>query len=246
MEEYIVTGRIKPPKEEVKIHDLGDLNISIGGREINLKKLETLIQILIDKGKKPIIIGGEHLATYPTLKALSKRNSTILVYFDAHADMYDEYPIGVKYSHATVLRRIVDESKVEKVILLGFRAISKPEYKELQTYVKQGKIEVVRADEIGCQETLRRVLKEIEDKKIYISIDMDVYDPSIAPGVSNPEPHGILAREAFLYLYEIVVKAKEILGIDVVETNPIYDPSGQTIALATRTLYLILQALSSK
>jgi agmatinase len=170
-----------------------------------------LIENLVKKDDKVfILLGGEHTISVPAVKAL-KKNVRIL-YFDAHADLRDEFQ-GTKYSHACALKRIKEIN--ENVMLIGVRSVGIEETSELE------KVNHITANELRTKKkrSLKRITEFTKGEKIYVSFDVDVLDPSIAPGVGTPEPNGLLINDA----EEIIdcIKGK-IIGMDFVEfgTDP--------------------------
>jgi agmatinase len=182
--------------EDVSIADIGDLK---------LRKLDEVYEEtkkIVNKGKIPVILGGEHLLTLYAAGAM-KENTKIVV-FDAHCDLKDSY-LGTKYNNATWLRRLCESIGTRNIALVGVRSCEQDELE----FMKENKIFYIMLNEIG-----RKNLEEfVKDSDIYLSIDMDVFDPSIAPAVENPEPDG-LTHEEFLRLIEPINK---IVCLDFVE-----------------------------
>lgn len=180
-----------------------------------LTKVESLVDDALNRGYLPILIGGEHTITLGAISALKRKYSDLkILHLDAHLDFREEY-LGNKLSHATVFRRIHELGI--PFLSLGIRAISKEEYEDA---LKMG-IPVYYAHDLWRD--FQRVLKEVErflsTGRVYISLDMDVLDPSLAPGVGTPEPGGLSWRE-LLQILEKGAKAN-VVGMDIVETRPI-------------------------
>jgi len=224
--------------EEFGIYDGGDLTLPSTDLKENLKALELVVSEFINEDKRVVVLGGEHTLTLGCLRALAGE-PTLVVSFDAHMDLRDEYPPKVKLSHATVMRRISELDNV-KLIEVGVRAFSKEELE----YVKQGKVKVFYLLE-GLPEVraaideVRRAANEVEH--VYISIDMDVLDPSIAPGVGSPEPGGLGLRELLYALSKLVDERTRV--IDIVEVSPPYDHSDLTSLAAARIVYEVTSLL---
>ncbi|MFQ6088002.1 MAG: agmatinase [Candidatus Methanofastidiosia archaeon] len=178
---------------EVRLKDLGDLHISFGNPKKTTENVERFVSML--EGKV-IVIGGEHSISHPITKAL---NPEVVLSLDAHLDLREEY-LEEKLSHACVMRRISEHNEVR---IYGFRECSKEEF----DFLKKGKI--YATSELSNSELPK-------NKKVYITIDMDVFDPSIAPNVSNPTPSGFNFQEVLNFVFE-VAKKNEILGFDVTE-----------------------------
>jgi len=168
-------------------------------------------------------VGGEHLITYPIVAEIKKllKNLTLIV-FDAHLDLRDEYPSGTRFSHATVMRRLAEEGV--NIYYIGARAFSREEYEFLTSHPESLKI------------VSRDTLENIEGN-LYISIDVDVIDPAYAPAVGNPEPLGITPSHLLSTLKELFsLERTKIVGLDIVEVNPLVDVNDVTSLLAAKIL----------
>jgi len=215
--------------EDAKVCDVGDVELSYGLAERVVDELEAAVsQILADK-KIPLMIGGEHLVTYPAVKAVAARHSDIhLIHLDAHTDLREEFG-GSKLSHATVLKRIWDILGDGRIFQFGIRSGTKAEF-DFARVQQHTYMEPLRINTVGS------VLESLAGKKVYVTIDLDVLDPSIMSGTGTPEAGGITYRELedfFLLLRDADV---EIVGADVVELAPGHDPSGVSTATACKVL----------
>lgn len=191
---------------------------------------------VLKKGKKAILIGGEHTITLGSLP-LIKRCDAIVV-FDAHTDLRDEY-MGERISHATVMRRVSESVSTSSLIFIGIRAMETEE----ASYIKKNDIRVYTSRFINSYGP-GNVIKRLEDilstsQSVYLSIDMDVLDPSYAPGVGTPEPLG-LDSHTFFKILKPIIEVKSLRGVDVVETNPIMDRGYQTSSLAAKVVLEII------
>ncbi len=218
--------------EKIKIHDLGNLDISANIDE-TLKRLELVTRELLEAKKTPIIIGGEHTITLGTVKALENTEKLAIISFDAHLDLRNEYS-GLKTSHTTFMRRINEKIKPQKIIEVGTRAVCQ---EELEYAEKTGinyitSLEIQREGLEKTKEKLGRLLEGVEN--IYLSIDLDVLDPAYAPAVQNPEPEGIDPYALHELIAEICKKS--IIAFDLVEVTPNYD-EGITAIQAAKTIF---------
>ncbi|MEM3615820.1 MAG: agmatinase [Candidatus Methanomethylicia archaeon] len=211
---------------DLKIHDAGDLPQTSNTEEI-IERISEVISEIVEDGKIPIMIGGEHTITYGAVKAL-KNISTII--FDAHMDLRDEYPMGVKISHATVSRRIGEVLGVEKLLIMGVRATCKEEIEYAKKIGLIFKTSMEMIEKEVCE-----YIGKISNERLWISIDMDVLDPSIAPGVANPEPEGINLSK-LLDTLEKLVSNNRVIGFDIVEVTPAYD-NGITSIVASKIIF---------
>lgn len=216
--------------EKVLVHDAGDIAVVHGDIETSLQRIELVVGELV-KHRKLLIMGGEHIVTYGAIRGI-ERNTKIVV-LDAHADMKYEY-LGYKLSHACTIRRIIETIGIDNVMLVGSRAFSSEELE----FIRKNGIKLITTPAIrflGIREVVRRIDNFLEDaKNIYISIDMDVFDPAYAPGVQTPEPDGLAPWQVFTLLTRILDERVSI--IDVVEVTPPYDSSDITSFLAAKLL----------
>ena len=204
---------------DLKMTDYGNLIIVPGDTDMTLKRLEdTVFEI---KDKFPVIVGGEHIVTLPVVKALIRQHPKLKVLqFDAHLDLKDEY-IGNKFSHVTVMRRLTEILGKNRIIQVGARSFLDDE----KDFAKKNTI----------LKTPENLLKyELKDP-VYITIDMDVFDPSVAPGVSTPVPAGFVP-ERFFDLIHGLKNRLDVVGFDVVETCPPHDDASMTSLLTAEVI----------
>jgi len=221
--------RSKTDIVNIKIHDYGDLPVD----NLNsLKNITNLSKKILDENKFPIAIGGEHSITPFIIKSLPKDISIISL--DAHMDFRKIYENNVN-SHACVLRRISEVTKIQNIALLGVRSVEKEEFDDanrLGLFYR----DVFTIKKKGILDILKETKKHIGDNRIYLTFDIDVIDPAFAPGTSTPEPFGLTTFEV-LEIFDFF--SKQIIGFDVVEVCPKYD-HGQTALLAAKFIrYLI-------
>lgn len=222
--------------EDIRVHDLGDLHVSTDTLQ-TLGKLELVVKEVVEKGKKPVVIGGEHTLTLGVLKGFgAKISKTAIISLDAHLDLRDEF-MGLRLSHTTFMRRINEEVKPVKIVEAGTRAVCKEEIE----YAQKNEITYLTAYQIkkaSVEQAIKLMKKELEEvENIYISVDMDVLDPAYAPAVQNPEPEGLVPSNLLDILYEMC--DKRILGFDVVEVAPNYD-MGVTAIQAAKVIFEML------
>jgi agmatinase len=193
------------------IEDLGDIEVVHGSFEETIKQVNGFIKkFKKQRNSIPIFLGGEHSITHATTKAL-KENFDIIV-FDAHADCFETYA-GEKYSHISYLNKIIKEKICEKACVLGVREYTKEE----KTFMDKNNIIYQNPEKID----LKKVLKETK-KKIYLSIDLDVLEFDIAIGTGTPEINGLKLQQLITHIKQIL-KEKDIIGIDIVEMNPLLE-----------------------
>lgn len=218
--------------DDLKAFDAGDL-IVLGTVEETLDRLQLVVGEISAAGKIPIVLGGEHTITYGCVKPLK---DVAVLSFDAHLDMRDEY-IGRRLSHATFMRRICESIGPEKVMEVGIRSVCKEELE----YVEKEDVKYITSLEI-MKPNLSGVVKRIdgflsEFKGFYLTIDMDILDPSYAPAVGNPSPEGLSPTVLLDLLQEVC--EYNLVGFDIVETSPHYD-FGVTAFQAAHIIFNVL------
>ncbi len=178
---------------------------------------------MLEKGLRPIVLGGDHSVTYPVVKALGRRYKKLnILDFDAHPDLYDEFE-GDRYSHACPFARIMEERLVSRLVQVGIRTMNGHQRRQAERFG----VEVIEMREF------RENLALVFESPVYISFDMDALDPAFAPGVSHHEPGGLSTRQAIQMIQTITAK---IVGADIVELNPGRDPLGMTAMAAAKIL----------
>lgn len=208
---------------EINIFDAGDLEFGFGNTEKVLKAIKEFTQGVVADGKIPFMIGGEHLVSYPAVEAVFEKYKDLrIIHFDAHTDLRDEFK-GERLSHATVLKRIWDFVGDGKMYHFGIRSGDGDEFRWAEKHVKLTKFNTNGLDE---------AIKEIGNHPVYVTIDLDVLDPSVFPGTGTPEAGGISFHEMMDAI--LAMKDLNIVGLDVVELSPHYDPSGVSNAVACK------------
>jgi len=221
----IYSKRLAVDLETVNIKDLGNIMKTGKLTEMN-KMVQEITNEIITNKKIPGILGGDHSLTNGSVRAYDKCN---MIVFDAHLDMRNEFE-GLKLSHATFLRRLIEDNKINKLIHVGTRAATKEEW----DFAEENNTTIINMDEIqNIVEVIKKFKAETNREKWYVSIDLDVVDPAYAPGVGNPEANGMTSREILEFIYAL--KKTEIIGFDIVELIPNHD-NGSTSALAARLL----------
>lgn len=212
--------------EDLKLFDYGNLELPFGDKKNALRMIQEHVQKIVDANKIPIMIGGEHLVSLAPVKALSKKYDDLhIIHFDAHTDLREDY-LGEALSHATVIRRIYDQVGDGKINQFCIRSGLKEEFEWAKKHVHLEKF---------TYNTLESCVRRLKDKPVYITIDLDVLDPSVFPGTGTPEPGGIDFHQ-MLEIISILSNLDNVVGMDVVELSPKYDASGISTAVACKTL----------
>lgn len=189
--------------------------------------IESSLQSLVDAGKRPVSLGGDHSITYPIVKAFAKRYPELTIFhFDAHPDLYDEFE-GNRLSHACPFARIMETGLAKRLVQVGIRTMNRHQKEQARRFG----IEVVEMGGLPAHKKLKA------GGPVYITFDMDVLDPAFAPGISHREPGGMTVREAIAHLHAI---DGEIVGADLVEFNPVQDVAGMTATVAAKILKELL------
>jgi len=211
---------------DLKICDAGDLELPISDTKRVLETIEDGIAKILEHGKFPVLLGGEHLVTLGAFRAIQQKHGDIaIVHFDAHADLRDDY-LSDKLSHSTVIRRCYEQSITREVFQFGIRSGEKAEFEFAKRFIKTTKHSFDGID-------------KIIGKKVYLTIDMDVLDPSEFPGTGTPEAGGVKFLD-LLKATKTIFENNSVVGIDIVELNPMVDNSGISTSLACKFLREVL------
>ena len=221
--------------EDARVFDSGDLELPFGAPDRALDMIEARASEILDAGKTPFLLGGEHLVTLGGVRAVAKRHPDLrIVHFDAHADLREDY-LGVKLSHACVLRRCHDILGDGRIFQFGIRSGTRDE----RRFMLDGHV----TTELFSDTTLGAVIERIgPGAPVYVTIDMDVVDPAEFPGTGTQEAGGL----SYLRLVDDVRRicgSLNVVALDNVELSPSLDTSGRSTALACKFLREELLAL---
>lgn len=216
-----------------KIFDGGDLELPFGAPEPMLRMIEKQAAGILKDGKRPFILGGEHLVTLGAVRAAVKKFPDLhILHFDAHADLRDDY-LGQKLSHACVLRRCHELVGDGKIYQFGIRSGDKSEFEWGREHVFTRLFDF---------EGLDGALRALAGKPVYLTVDLDVLDPSVFPGTGTPEPGGV-SFDALRKAVTDACGALNVVAADVNELSPHYDASGASTAVACKIVREMLIAL---
>ena len=218
---------------EISVFDAGDLELCFGNPEKALCQIQEMVSEIFEDNKTPCMIGGEHLVTLGAVREAARRHDNLhIVHFDAHTDLREDY-LGETLSHATVIRRCHDLLGDGKIYSFGIRSGERYEFEWAKEHTHLTKFH------FGG---LAVAIRAIGSAPVYFTIDLDILDPSEFPGTGTPEAGGV----TFLELLDAIraVGKLNIVGMDVNELSPIYDPSGRSTALACKTLRELLLAVT--
>ncbi|MEN4018594.1 MAG: agmatinase [Methanobacterium sp.] len=221
----------------VNFIDYGDVPILPVHMESNMQMIYDTFKNIIDNGVFPVAFGGDHSITFPIVEAFDVPMD--IVHLDAHLDFLDNVA-NVKFSHANPIKRVSELENVENITQIGIRgfADSKLNYEEAIKYGSQ----IITAADV-FKRGVDTVLDEIpSSRNIYVTLDIDVLDPSIAPGTGTPEPGGLNYFQVRELLTGLTQKGN-IIGFDLVEVNPLFDPADVTSQLAARIAFDFLGSI---
>lgn len=222
--------------EDYKINDAGDLDLPFGNKEKALKMINDSVNHILNVGKRPLMIGGEHLVTLPAIGAIKKKYPDLcVVHFDAHTDLREEY-IGEPLSHSTVMRRVWDLLGDGRIWQFGIRSGLREEF----LWAEKGHTSLHPFDLYGICD----VVNAVKQRPVYVTIDLDVLDPSIFPGTGTPEAGGVTFKELLEAMKAL--QPLNIVGSDIVELSPHYDASGASTATACKAVREMLLCMESK
>ena len=219
--------------EDVKIVDIGDADIIHTDTIESHKNIEKGVRSILRAGALPVVLGGDHSVNIPCVNAFSDSGPIHILQIDAHLDFVDERH-GVKYGHGNPMRRAAEKSYVTGLTQVGIRNVSstsKEGYEDAKA-MNSDILSVRQTRKIGPKNLVGRIPK---DSNVYITIDIDAFCPSIAPGTGTPSQGGFLYYEV-LEILQHLSKQNKVVGIDLVEVAPDYDHSGSTTILAAQIL----------
>ena len=214
--------------------DSGDIELPFGSTSRAVADIAMRTDVILNDEKIPFMIGGEHLVTLGSVMAVKDRYEELyIVHFDAHADLRDDY-LGQKLSHACVLRRCWELVGDGHIFQFGIRSGDRDEFIFAKEHTTMNKF-----DFNGLEETVEM----LKGKNVYLTVDLDVLDPSIFPGTGTPEAGGVTFDQLRKAL-TLVCSSLNIVGCDVNELSPVYDQSGVSTAVACKIIREMLLALS--
>lgn len=225
MEDYDLLE--KADLREIKIADLGDVEVSYGNYLETRSRVMDAVGEILEKDAVPVCVGGEHTITHSVLSAYKEK--PFVVVYDAHLDFRDDY-LGEKYSHASVTRRLGELVGVDNLLVIGVRSAS---WEEAEAAEELGLTYIPYP---GGENLSRAIVDRAGEKRVYLSMDLDVLDPAVAMGVGNPEPPGLSYPDLISsldFLYET-----PLAGFDLTEVTPIYD--SYTPVLAAKIIFKVL------
>jgi len=199
---------------QCSVHDMGDLELPLGEKKISLGLIRMALGKILSRKKFPILLGGDHLITLPIIEEILQFYPRLcVIQIDAHTDLREDY-LGESLSHSTVMRKVIDHLGEGRLFQIGIRSGTEEEYK-LARKMKS----IVSID----LDSLSSMIKRLRNQSVYITLDLDVMDPSFLPGVGTPEPGGLTFQRFISLLKKL--QGLHVIGFDMVELTPDYDPT---------------------
>lgn len=214
---------------EVPFFDAGDIPLPFGNAQKSLDLIEEYVDSILEKGKFPLGMGGEHLVSWPVFRAMHKKYPDLaIIHMDAHTDLREEYE-GEPLSHSTPIRKVAGLIGPENVFSFGIRSGMKEEFE----WAKEAGMHISKFEVL---EPLKQVLPKLKGRPVYVTIDIDVLDPAHAPGTGTVDAGGITSKEPLASIHAIAGSEVQVVGADLVEVAPVYDHSDQTANTASKLL----------
>jgi agmatinase len=221
------------PLDKVRIVDVGDADIVHTDTAKSHANAERAVRKILERGAMPVVLGGDHAVNIPCIRAFSGHGPVHIVQIDAHLDFVDVRH-GVREGHGNPMRRAAEQSHVSGLTQIGIRNVSSTAREGYEDARARGStiLSVRQARRLGTQGVLEKIP---QGARYYVTIDIDGFDPSIAPGTGTPSHGGFLYYEV-MEILQGLVKRGSVVGVDLVEVAPAYDPSGITGFLGAQVL----------
>ncbi|TYP69438.1 agmatinase [Paenibacillus methanolicus] len=214
--------------EDIDYFDAGDLLLPFGNAQRSLDIIGEFVSGVLADGKMPVGLGGEHLVSWPIFQEVYKKYPDLaIIHFDAHADLRENYE-GEPLSHSTPLRKAANLMGGKNIYQFGIRSGSREEWQYARENINFHPYEVL--------EPLKKALPELAGRPVYLTIDIDVLDPSAAPGTGTAEAGGITSKELLEAVHAIANSGVNVVGCDLVEVAPAYDHSEMTQIVASKVI----------
>jgi guanidinopropionase len=237
--EHAVSG--VRPYEAANCADLGDVAPNPADLMDTMARVTAFYDQVLAAGITPLTVGGDHLTTLPVLRALARQAPVGMIHFDSHTDLFKDYFGGTQYTHGTPFRRAVEEGLLDpsRVVQIGIRGTQYDS--EDRDFARAVGIRVIPIEEFhdrGVRDVMAEAREIAGTGPTYVSYDIDFVDPAFAPGTGTPEVGGPNSYQALQVVRELA--GVQIIGADLVEVSPPFDPSGGTAYLAASILFELL------
>ena len=233
------------PYELCRVADFGDAPVNPIDLDRSLGSIGEFFTQIVEAQTVPLAIGGDDLSSLPILRAVGEKRPVGMVHFDAHSDTVDTYFGGLKYTHGTPFRRAIEEGLLDpgRVVQIGIRG-STYSANERDWPLRQGIriISIEEFEDMGVDAVISEARRVVGEGPTYLSFDIDALDPAYAPGTGTPEFAGLTSREVNRLLRGL--RNLNLVGADVVEVSPPFDPSGGTALAAANIAFELLCLLA--
>lgn len=220
---------------QYSIHDMGDLELPLGEKKTSLRLIREGARRILSENKFPIFLGGDHLITLPIIEEIHRVYPDVhVLHIDAHTDLREEY-LGESLCHSTVMKRVLDHLGEGKLFQIGIRSGTEEEFNLAR------KMKFIVSLEPS---SLSLMIKRLKNHPVYITLDLDVIDPGLLPGVGTPEPGGLTFQQFTSLLKKL--QPLHVIGFDMVELTPDYDQTQISSITASVILREMILAFCSK
>jgi agmatinase len=228
-----------------QVADAGDIAVNPFSIEEAVGQVERGAEALLERAGRILTIGGDHTIALPLLRSVARRHGPVaVVHFDAHLDTWDTY-FGASYTHGTPFRRASEEGLIDRTASMHV-GIRGPLYADTDltddTALGFSIVPAVELEDLGSRGVVERIRARVQDRPVYVSVDIDVLDPAFAPGTGTPESGGLLSRELLAVLRAF--QGMRVVGADIVEVAPAYDHAQITGIAASHVGYELLSAMA--
>ena len=235
------------PFHKARCADLGDTPVNPADVQDSLARISAFYGKVKGQGIVPLSLGGDHLVSLPILRALATDGPLAMIHFDAHTDFYDSYFGGFRYTHGTPFRRAAEEGLLDpaRVVQIGIRGTGYDG--EDVAWARAQGVRIVMIEELverGVEAVMDEARAIVGELPCYVSFDIDAIDPSQAPGTGTPEIGGVTTREAQRMVRRLM--GLNVVGADLVEVSPPFDPSGQTAWVGMNIAFELLCVLADR
>ncbi|GLY47199.1 agmatinase family protein [Lentzea sp. NBRC 102530] len=240
------------PFQQLRVVDYGDAAVDPFSHPNSMEPIKEMVTEIASVGATPILLGGDHTLLWPSVAALNEVHgpgSVAVVHFDAHPDCHAEV-YGNTVSHTTPIYRLIEDEKIPgtNIVQCGLRAHSAPDDKQFNWMRRQGMKShfMAEIERVGMNAVIDKLIADVSHvPNVYLSLDIDVLDPSHAPGTGTPEPAGLSTRELFPALRRLAHETN-VIGMDVVEVAPNIDPGYSTALNARRAVFEVITGLAMR
>lgn len=227
------------------VADLGDAPVNPADVADALDRITGFYAKLKARGITPLSAGGDHLVSYPILRAIAADAPVGMIHFDAHTDLFDNYFGGFKYTHGTPFRRAIEDGFLDpkRVVQIGIRG-TMYDGEDVVWGLERG-VRIIRMEEVeerGIDSVMAEARSIVGDQRTYVSFDIDSLDPAFAPGTGTPEIGGFTTREAQRMVHQLA--GLDIIGADLVEVSPPFDAAGGTAWVGISIMFELLCVLA--